>query len=414
MNVSDERAANAERRRGRIPVGLVVAAVAIVALLVALLLWKRSAHAAEAEPGEAEVVVGVRVARAARGPIAEESSTIGTIFPREQATVSPKIGGQIVRMRLLKNALVGRGEVIAQLETPDRDIRDARANLEAARALYERRRALYAQGGIALREVEAARLALTTAENTVRLAEDRTGSGAGGTGGSRVAPLTYADVRAPISGVVTDQFQFQGEFAASGARLVTIADMSEVIVKAQIADNVVAQLAVGDAATVRLPDQPGVRLDGRISLVSRASDPANRTVEVWVNLGNAAGRLRTGGAAEVVVTTKKANDAIVVPASAVTLDAPNSNTGTVMVVDAGSVAHETRVTVGIRTPQSVQVTSGLKGGETVVTEGNYALPDRSKVEINTSEAGAAAPAKPADADGRPAGKAAPPGPANPR
>ena len=41
-----------------------------------------------------------------------------------------------------------------------------------------------------------------------------------------------------------------------------------------------------------------------------------RTVEVWVNLGNAAGRLRTGGAAEVVVTTKKANDAIVVPASA--------------------------------------------------------------------------------------------------
>ena len=49
------------------------------------------------------------------------------------------------------------------------------------------------------------------------------------------------------------------------------------------------------------------------------------------------------------------------------------------------IAHETRVTVGIRTPQSVQVTSGLKGGETVVTEGNYALPDRSKVEINAAK-----------------------------
>ena len=83
------------------------------------------------------------------------------------------------------------------------------------------------------------------------------------------------------------------------------------------------------------------------------------------------------------------------PASAVTLDAPNKNTGTVMVVDAGNVAHETRVTVGIRTPQAVQVTSGLKGGESVVTEGNYALPDGSKVEINTSKVGASpAPAKP--------------------
>jgi membrane fusion protein (multidrug efflux system) len=132
-----------------------------------------------------------------------------------------------------------------------------------------------------------------------------------------------------------------------------------------------------------------VRLSGRISLISRSSDPVNRTVEVWVNLANPEGRLRAGGAAQVVVATKQTNDAIVVPASAVTLDAPNKNTGAVMVVDAGNVAHETRVTVGIRTPEAVQVMSGLQGGETVVTEGNYALPDGSKVEINTSEVGAA-------------------------
>ena len=121
----------------------------------------------------AEVVVSVRVARAERRPIAAEASTIGTIFPREQATVCPKIGGQIVQMRLLKNAVVGKGEVIAQLETRRSGASaDARANLETARALYERRRALYDQGGIALKEVEAARLALTTAANAVRLAED--------------------------------------------------------------------------------------------------------------------------------------------------------------------------------------------------------------------------------------------------
>jgi RND family efflux transporter MFP subunit len=391
MNGTDEPAATVDAKRRR-RIIFVVAAVVVVALVLGVVLYfrKRSAQQAAA-PGEAEVVVGVRVARVERRPIAAESSTIGTIFARKQATVAPKVGGQIVQMRLLKNAVVGKGEVIAQLETPDRDIRDARANLETARALYERRRALYAQGGIALREVEAARLALTTAENTVRLAEDRTGSSAadGDPGGSRGAPLTYASVRAPISGVVTDQFQFQGEFAAAGARLVTIADMSEVIVKAQVADDVVAQVKVGDAATILLPDQPDVRLSGRISLISRSSDPVNRTVEVWVNLANPEGRLRAGGAAQVVVATKQTNDAIVVPASAVTLDAPNKNTGAVMVVDAGNVAHETRVTVGIRTPQAVQVTSGLKGGETVVTEGNYALPDGSKVEVNTSEVGAA-------------------------
>ena len=362
-----------------------IAAVVVVALV--LYLRKRSAHSADSGAAEPDVVVGVRVAKAERKPIAAESSTLGTISAREQATVSPKIGGQIVQMRLLKNANVRAGEVIAQLETPDRDIRDARANVESARALYERRRALYAQGGIALREVEAARLALTTAENTARLADDRTGgiAAAGNVGGSGLAPLTYASVRAPIAGVVTDQFQFQGEFAAAGAKLVTIADLSEVIVKAQIADNVVAQVRVGDSVTIRLPDQPDARLVGRISLISRSSDPVNRTVEVWVNLDNAAGRLRAGGAAEVVVATKQTNDAVVVPPSAVTLDAPDKNTGTVMVVDAGKVAHETRVTIGIRNADAVQITTGLKGGETVVTEGNYALPDGTRVEINAAK-----------------------------
>ena len=372
-------------KRRSLLVILGIAAVVVVA--VVLYLRQRSAHPADAASDEADVVVGVRVAKAERKPIAAESSTLGTIFAREQATVSPKVGGQIVQMRLLKNANVRAGEVIAQLEAPDRDIRDARANVESARALYERRRALYAQGGIALREVEAARLAQTTAENTARLADDRTaGSAAAGkTGGSGLAPLTYASVRAPISGVVTDQFQFQGEFAAAGAKLVTIADLSEVIVKAQIADNVVAQVQVGDSVTIRLPDQPDARLVGRIALISRSSDPVNRTVEVWVNLRNDAGRLRAGGAAEVVVATKQTSDAVVVPPSAVTLDAPDKNTGTVMVVDASHVAHETRVMVGIRTPDGVQVSAGLKGGETVVTEGNYALPDGTRVEINAAK-----------------------------
>ena len=365
---------------------VIIGIAAVVVVAVVLYLRKRSANSADSGAAEPDVVVGVRVAKAERKPIAAESSTLGTISAREQATVSPKVGGQIVQMRLLKNANVRAGEVIAQLETPDRDIRDARANVESARALYERRRALYAQGGIALREVEAARLALTSAENNTRLADDRTGgsAAAGNVGGSGLAPLTYASVRAPISGVITDQFQFQGEFAAAGAKLVAIADLSEVIVKAQIADNVVAQVRVGDSVTIRLPDQPDARLVGRISLISRSSDPVNRTVEVWVNLDNAAGRLRAGGAAEVVVATKQTNDAVVVPPSAVTLDAPDKNTGTVMVVDAGNVAHETRVTIGIRNADAVQITTGLKGGETVVTEGNYALPDGTRVEINAA------------------------------
>src|SRR4029077_1124925 len=78
-------------------------------------------------------------------------------------------------------------------------------------------------------------------------------------------------------------------------------------------------------------------------------------------------------------------DAVVVPTSAVTLDASNANEGTVMVVDGSSVAHETKVTVGIRTRDKMEITSGLQGGETVVIEGNFSLADGTKVEVAKGE-----------------------------
>jgi Cu(I)/Ag(I) efflux system membrane fusion protein/cobalt-zinc-cadmium efflux system membrane fusion protein len=215
------------------------------------------------------------------------------------------------------------------------------------------------------------------AESKLKQAEDRLSN--------LDAQLGYAVIRAPFTGVITEQFQFQGEFAQPGAKLFAIDDVSEVIVKAPVADTVAAQLKVGDTAKILPQDLPGEEMVGVISLVSRASDPQSRSVEIWVNLKNEGGRLRADSAAKVVVATQTANDVVIVPASAVTLEATNANEGTVMVVNEESVAHEAKVTVGVRTPEKMEITSGLKGGETIVVEGNYALPDGTKVEVAEGE-----------------------------
>ncbi|HXM50642.1 MAG TPA: efflux RND transporter periplasmic adaptor subunit, partial [Pyrinomonadaceae bacterium] len=165
----------------------------------------------------------------------------------------------------------------------------------------------------------------------------------------------------------------------------TIADISEVIVKAPFADTVVSELKVGDPAAVLPTDTSSEEMKGRVTLLSRSSDPTNRTVEVWVTLSNGAGKLRANGAAQVTISANSKTDAVVVPASAVTLDASNANEGTVMVVDAASVAHETKVTVGIRTKDKMEIISGLQGGETVVIEGNFSLADGTKVEVAKDE-----------------------------
>jgi RND family efflux transporter MFP subunit len=428
LAVRRERLAR-ERRRNLI----IVASVAVVALVVLVfLIWRWRSSSTTDQP--TVVVVSVKVAKVAKETISAPVSAVGTIFPREQATVGPKVSAQIKTMRLLKNKLVKAGEVIAVLESRDlaaqrneavaalnqeranersvttgtipqtnaqdqKALRDAQAKVATTRATYERRLVLYQKGGISKKDLESSQMDLKTAENELLLAEqtvvlrtkainpnDRALAAARVQAAQqRVttldAQLSYATIRSPITGIVTDQFQYEGEFAAAGGKLVNIADISEVIVKAPFADTVAAQLKIGDSAAVIPTDTTGEEMTGKVTLISRASDPLNRTVEVWVTLGNGAGRLRANGAAQVTAATLTKNDAVVVPASAVTLDASNANEGTVMVVDAANVAHETKVTIGIRTPDKIEITEGLQGGETVVIEGNYALPDGTKVEV---------------------------------
>ncbi len=417
---------------------LIIAGVAMVLLaLTILIIWRYRKSSGEAEE-KVTPVVSVKVAKAEKGSIAAEVIAVGTIWPREKADVSAKVSAQIKKMALVKNKFVRAGEVIAVLESRDlqaqraeavaalneakanersvvtgtipktnaedqKALLDARAKVNNARATYNRRRTLYEQGGISKKDLEASQLDLTTAEDELRLQEqtvslrgrslnpnDRALAAAKTAEAQQHlatldAQLSYATIRSPISGIVTDQYQYEGEFASPGGKLVTIADVSSVIVKAPFSDTVAAQMKVGDAVTVIPTDTSAEEMKGQVTLLSRSSDPTNRTVEVWVTLSNGQGLLRANGAAEVKVYANSKSDAIVIPASAVTLEASNANEGTVMVVDAQNVAHEKKVTVGIRTKDKIEIVEGLSGGETVVIEGNFALPDGTKIEVAKDE-----------------------------
>jgi hypothetical protein len=95
--------------------------------------------------------------------------------------------------------------------------------------------------------------------------------------------------------------------------------------------------------------------------------------------------LRANGAAQITISANSKSDAIIVAASAVTLESSNADEGTVMVVDAQNIAHETKVKIGIRTTDKIEITEGLQGDETVVIEGNFSLPDGTKVEVAKEE-----------------------------
>ncbi len=366
---------------------------------------------------------------------------VGTISARQEATISPKISAQIAQMGLLKNRLVHRGEVLAVLESRDltaqqaeaaaalheaeigitntgqgaipltnaqdvKAVRDAQGTVDNARKTYERRKVLYEQGGISKKDLEVSQLDLTKAEDDLRLAERSASFGTAQSkarqAANRLAAVTaqagYATIRAPFDGIIGDQFLYQGDFASAGTKMLTIADSSTVIVKAPLSVDAAMRVRAGDVASIQPDSLPGVTLQGTVSLVGRAADPQSRAVELWIVLPNPDGRLRPNSAARVTVNSGSVANAIVVPTPAVTLDATNANSGTVLVVDAKSVAHEVKITIGAHSRERTQITSGLKGGETVVIEGNYGLPDGTTVQNADAAPKPAAAAPPAEKD----------------
>jgi RND family efflux transporter MFP subunit len=353
-------------------------------------------HRAAPEDASAEAVVSVRVAKAEVGSIAQPIDVVGTINTAREATVSAKISGQIAQMPLLKNRSVRAGDLLARVEARDVTAQRAEASaavstakdavapaaaaLENARRTYERRQGLYAKGGISKKDLESSQLDVSNAEGGLKAANSKVTEAVHHLA-SLDAQLSYSEVRAPFDGVITDQFAYQGDFATAGNKLLTIADVSTVIVKAPVSDEVATRVHTGDVAAVAPDDLPGTTLQAPVSLVGRSADPQSRAVEIWVTLPNPNGRLRPNTAARLTIASSATPHAVIVPTPAVTLDATNANGGTVMVVGADSVAHEVQVTVGAHDAQRTQITSGLHGGETVVVEGNYGLPDKTKVTV---------------------------------
>ncbi len=409
-----------------------IGAAIFVALLISLLIW-RSCHKPAAGPA-ADIVVSVKVAKAERGTITNEITMIATLAPQRQAAISPRVSAQIARMPLLTNRVVRTGDVIAVLESRDlsaqraeaaaalqeaetsahstehgavpltnaqdtRAVVDARAALENAHKTYERRKVLFEQGGISKKDLETSQLDMTRAEDDLRVVEANATVHRGVTNPSDIraagarasqakhrldnldAQLGYTIIRAPFNGVVTQQLQYQGDLANPGGKLVTIADPSNLIAKMQVAEETATRIKSGDAVRILPDDLPGQTFPGAVSLVGRAADPQSRSVEVWVNIPNATGRMRPNGVAKVVIEAQPTPNSVIVPAAAVTLDATNGNAGTVIVVDDKQIAHEVHVTVGIRSAGRIQIMSGLNGGEIIVIAGNYGLPDGTRVEI---------------------------------
>jgi RND family efflux transporter MFP subunit len=163
---------------------------------------------------------------------------------------------------------------------------------------------------------------------------------------------------------------------ASGTPLLSIVDISRVVARANVPVKDASAIQVGRPATITGPDGD---IAGKVTVVSPAVNPNTTTVEVWVEAPNEGEKLKPGGTVRVAIKAETLQDVTLVSASAIL----NSDEGgqIVMVVTPDNVAHEKKVSLGIRQGINVEIRSGVNEGDKVVTVGGLGLDDGARVIV---------------------------------
>jgi HlyD family secretion protein len=176
-------------------------------------------------------------------------------------------------------------------------------------------------------------------------------------------------ITAPVSGRVLSVTGTVGSAEnPGGTGFIVLGGVSDTEVTALFTETDVAHLAVGQSATITLPDKPGTPLTGKVSQVSPAGTVSGRLVRypVMIAFDQVPADLLYGQSANVVVTTQSVSNVLYVSSSAVS---PGSDGSATVTVRSGGQDQTRAVQTGLRGDQYTEIRSGLSEGESVVTGG---------------------------------------------
>jgi RND family efflux transporter MFP subunit len=384
----------------------------------------------------------VDVAIARNGELEEAPEYTGTTVPLQEVSLRAQIEGRVLNLNIDLGDTVKKGQLIAQIDDAllrtalnaeqaelaalkaevaraQNQVSNAKALVEQARLELQqeqsdsqRQQELFREGAIAAQTAEQARTEARTAAQALRAAQEqvRTEQQAVAAAQDRVnaqqavvaqarEQLSYARLTSPISGVVTQRVTEEGNLVQPNGEVLKIGDFSRVQVDVEVSELALANLRVGQLATVRLDAFPNQTYRGQVTRISPAADPTARLVPVEVTILNSNGRIGSGLLARVSFEDD-ATQSVVVPETAVAEQGgrraggqgdketrgEKELSGTLFVVNGGEGGKVTvtarTVTLGERANGKVEILSGLKAGERFVARSGKPLKNGETVGLS--------------------------------
>lgn len=304
----------------------------------------------------------VKTALVTRGTAAEIVYATGTVEPDNWARVTPLVKGRLAWRCHCEGERVKAGALLARIDDKEAQaaLSELRAQENFAKQEFERQTQLVARNATTQQAYQKAQSDLSRLQAQIA---------------AQVERLDYYRLTAPMDGVVLKEDGEVGDIVDSTSLLFRVGEPKPLRVTAQVNEEDIPRVREGMKALLRADAFADRTLDGSVREITPAGDPVAKTFRIRIALPDDT-PLHVGMSVEANIVSREKAHVLLVPANAIV-------DGSVFVVE-GSRAAKRKIEIGIKGTRAVEVISGLKEGDVIVSPATTDIKDRMRVRASAA------------------------------
>ncbi len=292
----------------------------------------------------------------------------GLLEADEVIQVNAETSGRLINLHIEEGDYVSKGDLVAELdlEQLNKQMAELQTSYELAKDIYERQKRLWDQN------IGSEIQYLQTKNEKERIEKSIE---------SLEFQLTKAKVYAPLSGIVDEVSILEGEMVSPGAPIAVILDVRQFVATADLAENHLGSVNLGDWVTVYFPAL-NAETRGKISYIGNTIDKANRTFRIEVNVNRIVKNLKPNMLVEIQVTVNSIENVLTVPLNLIQQEINGREF--LMVVEQSNgqpVARKRYISKSETNDEVTVIREGLRPGEEVIEVGGRSVSDGTPLEI---------------------------------
>ena len=342
---------------------LVIAAIAVIFIFFPDIFGSKAGGAVITQASE-KPAIPVNGIIAERNTLDNNLKLTGSLLPNESVELKSEVSGVVKKIYFREGQKVKKGQLLLQLD--DEEVAAEIEKLEFTKKLNQdseyRQKQLLAKEAISQEEYETALTTLNTTLADIKLLK---------------VQLQKHQVRAPFDGIIGLRSVSEGSYLETADDIATVYNINPIKLDFSVPGKYSNEVNIADRITFEV-DASEEEFEGLIYAIEPQIDPQTRSLRIRAKSNNPGNKLLPGQFAEIRLTLDTYEEAIMIPTEAVI---PELNGKKVFVLEKGLIQNRP-IQTGIRTANSIQVTSGIERGDTVITTGILQVQPGMEVDLN--------------------------------